>query len=111
MFSGFEGDNVLNELGEPVVFGEDVKILSVQTDADLEPITSGQASLFFFPRGQTQLAHIQLEDEDGENAYTIKVQPLTGKVTVLPEKEDLPTPKTLYEMEDDLGEKIERRAF
>jgi general secretion pathway protein H len=111
LFESFEEENTLSGLGEPVVFPEEVKILSVRTEHDVEPITEGEAYLYFFPMGRTQLAHIQLEDEDGENKYTVKVQPLTGKVTVVPELEDLELPDDIHDGEDDLGEKFQRRSF
>lgn len=111
LFDSFEEENTLSGLGEPVVFPEDVKIISVRTEHDIEPITEGEAYIYFFPMGRTQLAHVQLEDEDGENEYTIKVQPLTGKVTIVPELEDLELPDDVHGGEDDLGEKFQKRSF
>jgi general secretion pathway protein H len=88
LFEAFEADQTLGDLGQPIQFPEGVEILSVQTDADPEPITEGEANLYFFPRGQTQLAAIQIKGKPklrqrilGEDdiEYTILVQPLTGK--------------------------------
>src|SRR5690606_25873486 len=60
-FEAFEADQTLGDLGQPIQLPDGVEILSVQTDADLEAITSGEADLYFFPRGQTQLAAIQIK--------------------------------------------------
>lgn len=120
LFEAFEDDQTLGDLGKPIQFPDGVEVLSVQTDADIKPITDGEADLYFFPRGQTQLAAIQLKgrpklgdrllgEEDIE--YTILVQPLTGKVTVEAGIVDLELPKIVGDVEDDLGEKADRRSF
>ena len=120
LFEAFEADQTLGDLGKPIQFPDGVEILSVQTDADPEPITSGEADLYFFPRGQTQLAAIQLKgkpklgdrligEEDIE--YTILVQPLTGKVTVESGIIALELPAVIGEGEDALGNEAERRSF
>jgi general secretion pathway protein H len=102
LFDSFEAENTLSDLGEPIVFPESVKIVSVRTDADFVPITSGEADIYFFPSGRTQLAHI---------LYTIIVQPLTGEVTVESELIDLQMPGDVLDGEDDLGGKLEMRSF
>ena len=120
LFEAFEDDTTLGDLGKPITLPDGVEVLSVQTDADPEPITAGEADLYFFPRGRTQLAAIQLKgkpklservlgEEDIE--YTILVQPLTGRVTVESGLVDLELPKVVDAGEDDLGEKAERRSF
>ncbi len=120
MFEAFEDDQTLGELGKPIVLPEGVEIFSVQTDSDIAAITSGQADIYFFPRGQTQLAHIQLKgkpklrdriigDEDIE--YTIILQPLTGKVRVEADLIELVLPKIIGRGSDELGNEIERRSF
>ncbi|KIG18540.1 General secretion pathway protein H [Enhygromyxa salina] len=120
LFEAFEDDATLGDLGKPIVFPDGVEILSVQTDADPEPITEGEADLYFFPRGQTQLAAIQLKGKPklgaritGEDdiEYTILVQPLTGKVTVEAGIVDLELPAVIDDTDDDLGDKAERRSF
>jgi general secretion pathway protein H len=120
LFEAFEADQTLGDLGKPIQFPDGVEILSVQTDADPEPITEGEADLYFFPRGQTQLAAIQLKGRPklgdrmiGEDdiEYTILVQPLTGKVTVEAGIVDLELPEVIGDSEDELGEKAERRSF
>lgn len=120
LFEAFEDDQTLGSLGLPIILPEGVEILSVQTDSDIAPITSGTADIYFFPRGQTQLTHIQLKgrpklrdriigDEDIE--YTIILQPLTGKVRVEAELIDLQLPKVIGEGVDELGNESQRRSF
>ncbi len=121
LFQAFEGDDALLEgLGAKIELPEGVEIISVQTDSDLEPITEGEANIYFFPRGQTQLAHIQIKgkpklrerivgEEDIE--YTIILQPLTGKVRVEAELIPLELPKIVGDKEDELGNELERRSF
>jgi general secretion pathway protein H len=120
LFEAFESDATLGDLGKPIEFPDGVEILSVQTDAYPEPITEGEADLYFFPRGQTQLAAIQLKGKPklrqrmlGEDdiEYTILVQPLTGKVTVEAGIVELELPEVVGDSEDDLGDKTERRSF
>jgi general secretion pathway protein H len=112
LFDSFEDDNALSELAKPIRLPEGVRITYVRTADDVKPITKGQASLFFFPRGRTQQAHIQLEAEGIEDArYTIKVQPLTGRVTIVDGHEDLVLPDDPTEQDDDLGKRYQRRSF
>lgn len=112
LFDAFEEENALSGMTKPVKLPEGVRINYVRTADDLEPITKGQTSIFFFPGGRTQLAHIQLEDDTGENRYTIKVQPLTGRVTIEDGHADLELMSdAVNEEEDDLGNRFERRVF
>lgn len=112
LFDSFEDENALSELAKPIKLPEGVKIVYVRTADDLEPITKGQASLFFFPRGQTQECHIQIEDAEVEDGrYTIKVQPLTGRVTIVDGHEDLVLPEDPTDEEDELGTRLERRTL
>jgi general secretion pathway protein H len=112
LFDSFEEENALSGMTKPVRLPEGVRINYVRTAEDLEPITKGQASIFFFPGGRTQLAHVQLEDETGENRFTIKVQPLTGRVTIEDGHEDLELQSdAVTDEEDELGRKQEKRVF
>jgi general secretion pathway protein H len=111
LFDSFDDEGSLSELAKPIELPEGVKITYVRTADDLRPITEGEASLFFFPRGRTQEAHIQLEDEGVEARYTIKVQPLTGRVTIVDGHEDLVLPDDPTDEEDELGVRLERRTF
>jgi len=111
LFSSFEDENSLSDLAKPFKLPEGVKIVYVRTADDLAPITSGEASIYFFPRGRTQKAHIQIASEDGKDEYTIKVEPLTGRVTVVDGLEDLVLPDDPTDDEDDLGREHQRRTF
>jgi general secretion pathway protein H len=111
VFAGFEDENALSKLSKPFGLADGVKVVYVRTVEDLEPITEGEASLYFFPRGRTQLSHIQIRDEDGEAEYTIKVQPLTGRVTIEDGLIDLELPDDRREREDDLGRRQDKRSF
>lgn len=111
LFDAFEDENALSDLKKPLSLPEGVKIVYVRTADDLEPITEGEASIFFFPRGRTQEAHIHIEDEEVEARYTIKVQPLTGRVTIEDGHEELVLPDDRDEEDDELGRRIERRVF
>lgn len=111
VFEGFKEENALSGLSEPIQLPEGVKIVYVRTADDVKPITTGEASLYFFPRGQTQLAHILLEDKTGDAKWTIKVAPLTGRVTVAEGHEKLELPEEIYEIPDDLGQRGQRRSF
>ena len=111
LFSSFEDENSLSELAKPFKLPEGVKIVYVRTADDLEPITKGKASIYFFPRGRTQKAHIQIASEDGQHEYTIKVEPMTGRVTVVDGLEDLQLPDDPTDEEDHLGKEQQRRSL
>jgi general secretion pathway protein H len=111
MFDGFEEDNAISGLKEPIELPEGIKIVYVRTADDLKPITEGEASIYFFPRGRTQQANIQIEDRDTDAKWTIKVAPLTGRVTVEEGHEDLTLPDDPNDEEDELGKRRERRTF
>jgi general secretion pathway protein H len=111
LFAAFEDENSLSDLAKPFTIPEGSKITYVRTADDLQPITKGEASIYFFPRGRTQKAHIQLESLDGTTQYTIKVEPLTGRVTVVDGAEDLVLPDDPNDEEDDLGKDRQRRSL
>ena len=92
-------------------FGDNFKVVSMRTADDLAPINEGQASLYFFPRGRTQQTHILIEDKSGQNQFTIKIQPLTGRVTIVDGHEELVLPSDQTNKEDDLGRRSETRRF
>ena len=111
LFESFEEENAVSGLVKPVKLPEGVKVTYVRTADDVKPITEGEASLFFFPRGTTQECHILLEDEEGENRWTIKVAPLTGRVTIEEGHEELEVGEVADEDEDELGKSRSRRTF
>lgn len=112
IFGAFDDDNSLSELKKPFKLPAQIRVASVQTADDVKPITKGEASIYFFPQGHTQRAHIQIEDvENKENAFTIIVQPLTGRVTIKEGKIDLMIADDPTSVKDDLGRKQNRRTF
>lgn len=111
MFEAFEEENVLTGLSDAFELPEGVRITYVRTADDLKPITEGEASIYFFPRGRTQQAHILLEDERSDTKYTIKLAPLTGRVTIEEGHEELELPDDPTDAEDDLGKEQTRRTF
>lgn len=111
LFEAFESENELSDLAKPFTLPEGVKITYVRTADDLEPITKGEASIVFFPRGRTQKAHIHVEADDDVTKYTIKVEPMTGRVTVVDGLEDLVLPDDPTDEEDHLGKEHRRRTL
>ncbi|MCY1062550.1 hypothetical protein [Nannocystis sp. SCPEA4] len=112
IFGAFDDDNSLSELKKPFKFPAEVKVIAVRTAEDLKPITKGEASLYFFPQGHTQLAHIHVQEvANPENEFTIIVKPLTGRVEVKDGHVDLALPEDPTSIRDDLGKKMNRRAF
>ncbi len=67
---------------QPARLSTGVHIAGVWTPRVTEEVTDGEAYLYFFPTGETQRALIYLVDPR-ENAYTLDVQPLTGRVRII----------------------------
>lgn len=111
IFQAFDDENALSGLAKPFSLPEGAKIVYVRTADDPKPITEGEASIYFFPRGTTQLAHIQIADDEGESEYTITLRPLTGKVEIEDGRIDLEIPSDRRDAEDELGKREERRSF
>lgn len=111
MFEQFDPTNAVTGVIEPIKLPERVKVLSVRTEHDFAPITEGKAYVYFFPQGRTQMTHVQLEDAQGDRQWTIMVQPLTGRVSVIGELIDLELPDDRLEEDDELGETQNRRSF
>lgn len=111
LFSSFEEENAISGIAKPIKLPEGIKVTYVRTDADPQPITEGQASIYFFPRGRTQKAHIQVEDEGTDAKWTIVLEPLTGRVTIEEGHQDLVLPDDPSDEEDDLGKEFGRRTF
>lgn len=59
-----------------------VRIKDVYVSHQEGILSTGYATLYFFPRGLTESAIIHLTDEDEANPYSIIVQPLTGRCKV-----------------------------
>ncbi|CAM3356120.1 prepilin-type N-terminal cleavage/methylation domain-containing protein [Corallococcus sp. ZKHCc1 1396] len=62
--------------------------VSVWTRHQREPVESGVAYLYFFPQGYTEKAMVFLRQ--GDNAWTLDVSPLTGKVNIASEALEVP---------------------
>ena len=62
--------------------------VSVWTRQQRDPVESGVAYLYFFPQGYTEKAMVFLRQ--GDNAWTLDVSPLTGKVQVVAEALEVP---------------------
>lgn len=74
-------------LDEPQDIPPEVKV-SVWTKGQKEAAKSGIAYLYFHPQGYTERAMIFIEQ--GPNAWTIKLSPLTGKTQIVSEKLEIP---------------------
>lgn len=112
LWGAFEDDNSLSELKKPFKFPAEVKVVSVRTADDLKPITKGEANLYFFPQGHTQLTHIHVQAvENPDDKYTIVVKPLTGRVEIQEGFIDMTLPDDPTTVRDDLGKRQNRRQF
>jgi len=71
--------------------GKGIRFVQVQTDHDEEPVTEGRAYLYFWPRGGTERAAIQVQREDDtDSGLTVTVQALTGRAKIERGLVDLP---------------------
>jgi general secretion pathway protein H len=112
LWGAFEDDNSLSELKKPFKFPAEVKVVSVRTADDLKPILKGEANLYFFPQGHTQLAHIHVQAvENPDDKYTIVVKPLTGRVEINEGFIDMTLPDDPTTIRDDLNKRQNRRQF
>ena len=83
--------------------GAGVDIVSIQTEHDEEPITSGRGYVYFWPGGVTERSHIQLKRPGSEEALTVIVSALTGRTQIERGLVDLPEPRS--DREEDQGER------
>lgn len=56
-------------------------IRQVRVEGRREPVTEGKAYVHFFPGGQAERAFIEVAD--GDNLYTVVVEPYTGRARVV----------------------------
>jgi general secretion pathway protein H len=85
--------------------GSGVKFRLVQTEHDVEPITEGDAYLYFWPGGITEQAVIQLTRGTDDEGITVQVSSLTGRAMIKPGRVALPEPRSdgeYSEREEDL---------
>lgn len=62
--------------------------ISVWTKSQRQAVSSGTAYVYFFPQGFTEKAMIFVGQ--GNNVWTITVQPLTGKAVVVGDQLEIP---------------------
>lgn len=87
--------------------GAGVKIASVQTDHDEEPVTEGRAYVYVWPGGTTERAAIRLKRSDNSEAeLTVLVSSLTGRASIQRGKGDFQAPREDPEGEG-FGPKVE----
>lgn len=82
----------------PHAFENGIRIARMITPQFEQPVTSGKAAVSFFRNGMQQQAMIVLQDERGA-AYTLITEPLTGRVRVLSDAQEVP--RDFGEVEDD----------
>lgn len=73
--------------------GSRVRLRSVQTEHDPEPLTEGRAYLYIWPRGGTEEAAIQITDDDGHEGLTVRISALTGRGRIERGRVTLPEPR------------------
>ena len=94
-FKAVTGFNTTGAEGGPGrALGNGVDFISVQTDHDDEPHTSGHAYLYFFPGGTTERASVQLKRRGDDTGLTITVSGLTGRAKIEGGRVDLPASRT-----------------
>jgi len=72
-----------------VSLGEAVLIKDVYTRHDTGPVSSGQAFIYFFPNGYIEPAIINLQDEEDEINFSIKINPIMGTTEIRQEYREL----------------------
>ena len=82
-----------DESGPSRSLGSGVEFISVQTEHDDEPRTSGRAYLYFFPGGTTERAAVQLKRKGDDTGLSIAISGLTGRAKVERGRVDLPAPR------------------
>ncbi len=84
-FNAAEGDK-----GPGRSLGNGVQFISVQTEHDDDPRTSGRAYLYFFPGGTTERASVQLKRRGDDTGLTVTVSGLTGRAKIERGRVELP---------------------
>ncbi len=65
-----------------------VRFEEVWTEHQREPFSKGMAYVYFFPQGRGEEARIPLRD--GDHAYSVVLQPYTGRARVVPGVPEVP---------------------
>lgn len=79
-----------DESGPSRSLGSGVEFVSVQTEHDDEPRTSGRAYLYFFPGGTTERAAVQLKRKGDDTGLTVSISGLTGRARIERGRIELP---------------------
>jgi general secretion pathway protein H len=82
-----------DESGPARSLGSGVQFISVQTEHDDEPRSSGRAYLYFFPGGTTERAAVQLKRRGDDGGLTVSISGLTGRAKIERGRVDLPAPR------------------
>lgn len=83
--------------GEDRELEGDTIFKAVHTPHDPTPREEGRAFLYFFPRGLTEHAFVQLSD-GGERVYSLEIHPLTGRAVIY--NEEISPPDDLDELQE-----------
>lgn len=81
--------NFAGPLTQKISLPDTIAFQDVWVAHQSERVTGGLAYLYCFPTGMAERAVIHLVDED-DNAYTLWVYPLTGRVKILPQYVEAP---------------------
>jgi len=92
-----------DESGPARSLGSGVQFISVQTEHDDDPRTSGRAYLYFFPGGTTERAAVQLKRRGDDGGLTVSISGLTGRAKIERGRVDLPVPRN----DGEVGERDE----
>lgn len=85
----------------------DVEIEGVFTTHQVDLYTRGRCELYFFPGGWTEPAFIYLREKGREgDVYTLEVEPLTGRVTIHPDRLQIPSEWREERDKEEEGERI-----
>src|SRR6478735_3004168 len=83
-----------DESGPARSLGGGVQFISVQTEHDDEPRSSGRAYLYFFPGGTTERASVQLKRRGDDVGLTVSISGLTGRAKIERGRIELPRPRS-----------------
>src|SRR4051812_15102930 len=93
-----------DETGPARSLGNGVQFISIQTEHDDEPRSTGRAYLYFFPGGTTERAAVQLKRRGDDTGMTVSISGLTGRAKVERGRVDLPAPRS----DDEASERYEQ---
>lgn len=92
-FASFSPGLNKDEPGKPRALGTGIQFRQVQTEHDTEPRTEGRAYLYFWPRGGTERASVQIYRGGDDSGLTVTVSALTGRARIEPGPVPLPEPR------------------